>query len=101
PAEREVRDRARGAGLHRQLAARRDRGRQCVDRVRGRRRAADAGPWLARPPLRPDEVLLEEREVAQRTRARRRRQAGLLGALRLQQQRGLLERRTLRVLTNA
>ena len=49
--------------------------------------------------LHPDEVLLEEREMAPRDRVLRGRQAGLLGALRLQQQRRLLAGAALRVLT--
>src|SRR5581483_9659592 len=66
--------------------------------VRGGRRAALARPRLARPVVRAVEVLLEEREVADRARADRCGSSRVLGALRLQQQRGLLERRALRVL---
>ena len=64
--ERPLRRRARRAGLHRQHAARGDRGRERADRLRGRRRAAHAGP---RRPVRlmvPVALLLEEREVADR-----------------------------------
>jgi hypothetical protein len=96
--ERALRHRARGARLHRQLALVCDRGRQRADRVRGGRRAADAGPRLARAPVRTDEVLLEEREMAARPRARGGRPARLLGALRLPQQCGLLERGALQLL---
>ncbi len=91
-------DRARGAGLHRELAAERDRGRDGADRLRGRRRAADPGSRLAGAALRPVEVLLEERQVAARPRALGDGQAGLLGALRLPQRGGLLEGRAVRVL---
>ena len=46
----------------------------------------------------PGQVLLEERQVAARDRALERRQAGLLGALRLQQRRRSLDRAALRLL---
>ena len=52
-----------------------------------RRRAAHAGARRATPPRHPRQVLLEEREVAARNRAHRRRPARLLGALRVPQRR--------------
>src|SRR5439155_21074121 len=98
PADGSGRPRARRAGLHVQRAARGNRGRRFASRLRGRRRAADAGPWLAAPPGRPDPLLLEERKVAPRARAPLHRRTGLLGALRLPQRRGLLEGGAVRVL---
>src|SRR5919204_132371 len=59
---------------------------------------AHAGPRLAAPPRRPEPLLLEEREVAPWPRAPHHRPAGLLGAVRLPQRRGLLEGRALRLL---
>ena len=74
-----------------------DRRRRAA-RARGRRRAADGRARLAAAPGRPGQVLLEERQVAARTRAARPRPAGLLGALRLPQRRRSLARAALRLL---
>ena len=74
------------------------RGRRRAARHPRRRRAADARPRLAAAPRRPGQVLLEERQVAARHRALARRQARLLGALRLQQRRRPVEGGALRVL---
>src|SRR5215204_931038 len=98
-AERPLRGRACGAGLHVERADRGARGRGRADRLRGRRRTAGTRARLAAPPRDPEPVLLEEREVAARDRARGVRQARLLGALRLPQRGGLLERGALRILT--
>src|SRR5439155_25650592 len=65
------------------------------------RSAAHPGPRLSGPALHPDEVLLEERQVAARNRALRRRQARLLGALRLPQRRRLLARGAVRLLARS
>ena len=69
-----------------------------LDRLRGRRRSAHPRSRLPGPARDPDEVFLEERQVADRDRALGRRQAGLLGALRLLERRGLLEGRALQLL---
>ena len=53
--------------------------------LRIRRRAARAGARRPCPPAGAASLLLEEREVGARARAARRRRAGLLGGLRLQQ----------------
>src|SRR5439155_11649853 len=100
-AERPVRDRARRARVHRQCPARSARGRARPRRLRGGRSAAHPGSRLSGPALHSDEVLLEERQVAARNRALRRRQARLLGALRLPQRRRLLARGAVRLLARS
>src|SRR5512133_446913 len=89
---------ARGGRLHRERAARRARRGERTRRVRGGRRAADSRARRAGTSRRPVPLLLEEREVAERHRARAVRPARLLGALRLPQRRRPLERGEVRVL---
>ena len=66
-----------------------------------RRRAAGARPRLPAAPRRAPQLLLEERQVAARHRARAPSTARLLGALRLPQRRRPLARRALRVLSDS
>ena len=70
-ARRALRHRARPAELHREPPARRARRGQCDGLLRSRRRAADGGARRPGAPRRPVAVLLEERQVADRARARR------------------------------
>src|SRR5439155_7065360 len=91
--------RACGARLHVERPARGARRRERARRVGGRRRGVDARTRLAAAARRPEQVLLEERQVAARARAADDGSAGLLGALRLPQRGGLLEGRALRLLT--
>ena len=60
-----------------------------------RRQAARAGARLAAPAVRPEALLLEERQVDPRPRVPRPRHPRLLGALRLQQRRRPVEGRAL------
>src|SRR5206468_9411303 len=74
------------------------RGGGLADRLRGRRRAVARRARRTCAGSRSLTVLLEERQVAERARAFGRRPARLLGAVRLPQRRGSLERAEVRVL---
>src|SRR6476619_651727 len=82
-AERALRPRACGAGLHRQRATRGARKRQRPHRLGGRRPPTRGRARLAAAACRALALLLEERQVAAGHRASLRRSAGLLGAARL------------------
>ena len=84
---REVRRRARGAGLHGEPAAGRPRRRRRPARGHVRGRAARARARLPAAPDRPQALLLEGPQVDPRPGVHDRRPARLLGALRLQQRR--------------
>ena len=86
------------AGIHGERPGVVSRGRGRNARDARRRRAARARARLAAQARDPGEVLLEEREMASRDRAARHGRAGVLGALRLPQRRGSLERAALFVL---
>src|SRR5207248_6427135 len=60
--------------------------------------SADTGPRVSASPGRSRQILLEERQVVARDRAVERRQARILGALRLQQRRRSLARTAVRLL---
>src|SRR5262249_41274311 len=100
-ADSAVRDRTRRGGGHLERAVVVPRtGQRAAPNPRPRR-GARAPPRLSASARDPGQVLLEERQVAARHRAELDRQAGLLGAVRLQQRRRPVERGALRVLGGA